>query len=42
MLVDAKMRSTIVIQKQWHKSINDPSYAMCQKRLMREFEAMHE
>jgi hypothetical protein len=44
MLVDAKlrmrMRATIAIQKQWHKSINDPSYAMCFKRLMPMFEAM--
>ena len=44
MLVDAKMRlrtrATIAIQKQWHKSICDPSYTMCKRRLMREFEAM--
>ena len=42
MLVDAKMRirtrAAIFIQKQWHKSICDPSYTMCKRRLMREFE----
>jgi hypothetical protein len=42
MLVDAKLPAAIAIQKQWHKSISDPSYTMCKRRLMREFEAMYE
>lgn len=32
--------AAVVIQRQWRKSIVDPDYLVCRKRLMKEFETM--
>jgi len=41
--IHSRFRNTAAhrIQCQWRRSITDPSYRVCQRRLMREFEEMH-